>query len=40
MFVGACLGAKYGIEFIPVDWINKTASVDKALKFAINIVSN
>ena len=38
--VGACLGAKYGIEGIPADWLEKTPSVERALKFAVTIMKN
>ena len=35
--MGACLGAKYGIDGIPKQWIEKTASSLKAVQFAIDV---
>ncbi len=37
--MGACLGAKYGIEGIPSEWMGRTLCVDRAMRLAIDIVS-
>lgn len=39
-FIGAMLGAKYGVEGIPADWIEKTKNIDNILKLAIRLSSN
>lgn len=36
--VGACLGAKFGLEGIPLDWMEKTEMACKALSLAIQLV--
>ena len=36
--VGACLGAKFGLEAIPLDWMEKTEVAVKALSLAIQLV--
>ena len=36
-FIGACLGAKYGLGSIPVEWIQKTDSAKRALELAIHL---
>ena len=36
-FVGACLGAKYGLSSIPLEWIQKTDSAKHALELAIEL---
>ena len=36
--MGACLGAKYGIEGIPPEWMGRTLSVNRAIRLAIDIV--
>ena len=38
--VGACLGAKYGMESIPMDWLEKTDSAKHALELAIELVKD
>ena len=35
--VGACLGAKFGMEAIPVAWMEKTFAAKKALSLAIQL---
>ena len=37
--VGYCLGAKYGIEGIPREWIDKTAAAEEGLRLAIQLVN-
>ncbi len=37
-FIGACLGAKYGLDSIPVEWIRKTFSAAHVLELAIKLV--
>ncbi len=37
-FIGACLGAKFGIDSIPVEWIRKTSSATHVLELAIQLV--
>ena len=36
--VGACLGAKFGLSSIPMEWIEKTDSAKHALELAIQLV--
>jgi len=36
-FLGACLGAKFGIEGIPFEWIEKVANIDTILNNAIKV---
>ena len=36
-FIGACLGAKYGLSSIPLEWIQKTDSAKHALELAIQL---
>ena len=36
-FIGAMLGAKLGVEGIPVDWIMKTKNTDNILERAMEI---
>merc|ERR1719325_419187 len=38
-FIGAMLGAKYGVEGIPRDWIDKTKDAENILKLAITLTS-
>ena len=38
--VGACLGAKYGLESVPVDWVECTDSAKHALELAMELVKN
>ena len=33
------LGAKYGVEGIPLDWMEKTKNIDNILKLAIRLSS-
>ena len=35
--VGACLGAKFGLEGIPLDWMEKTHAAKKALSLAVEL---
>ena len=37
--VGACLGAKYGLEVIPREWIEKTAVAEEALRLSLQLVA-
>jgi ADP-ribosylglycohydrolase len=37
--VGACLGAKYGIEGIPLEWIKRTLVAEEAIQLALKLVS-
>ena len=37
-FIGACLGAKFGLDGIPVEWIKKTHMAVHALRLAIQLV--
>lgn len=37
-FVGTCLGAKYGIDGIPREWIDKTIAAQEGLSLALEIV--
>jgi len=39
-FIGAMLGAKYGVEGIPADWMEKTKNIDNILKLSIRLSSN
>ena len=38
--VGSCLGAQYGIEAIPREWMEKTDSARHTLKLALELVEN
>jgi len=38
-FIGAMLGAKYGVEGIPADWMEKTKNIDNILQLAIRLSS-
>merc|ERR1711962_453775 len=38
-FIGAMLGAKYGVEGIPREWMEKTTNVGSILELAMNISS-
>ena len=35
--VGACLGAKFGLEAIPMEWLEKTDAAKSALALAIQL---
>ena len=37
-FIGACLGAKFGLSSIPLEWIQHTDSAKRALELAIQLV--
>ena len=37
-FIGACLGARFGLSSIPLDWIQRTDSAKHALELAIQLV--
>ena len=36
--MGACLGAKYGLDAIPLDWIQRTDRAAHVLELAIELV--
>ena len=36
--VGPCLGAKYGLAAIPVEWMEKTEHAVRALELALELV--
>ena len=36
-FIGACLGAKYGLSSIPMEWLERTDSAKRALELAIQL---
>jgi len=36
-FIGACFGAKFGLEGIPVDWIKKVDGIEEIIKNAIKV---
>lgn len=38
--VGACLGAKYGLEGIPKEWLEKTTAAEEALHLALQLVKH
>lgn len=38
LFIGACAGAKYGLDGIPKEWIEKTHDAEEVLKDAIDVV--
>ena len=38
LVTGFCLGAKYGIEGIPREWIDKTFAAEEGLRLAIQLV--
>lgn len=37
-FVGACLGAKFGLDSIPVEWIKKTFAAEHVLDLSIQLM--
>ena len=37
-FIGACLGARYGLSAIPLEWIHRTDSAKHALELALELV--
>lgn len=37
LYVGACMGAKYGIDGIPEDWVAKVTSRDEILFSSLNL---
>lgn len=39
-FIGACLGAKFGIEGIPVEWIGKVNGIEVIINDAIKVFKN
>ena len=39
-FIGSCFGAKYGINAIPLDWLNKTRNIENILKMCVELFSN
>ena len=39
LFIGACLGAKLGVEAIPVEWIEKVNGIEKILQDLIMVYS-
>ena len=36
--VGACLGAKYGMDEIPLTWLEKTDAAKEALELSLALV--
>ena len=36
--VGACLGAKFGMDCIPMEWLEKTEAAVKVLELSIKMV--
>ena len=38
--VGACLGAKYGMSSIPMDWLERTDSARHAMELAMELAKN
>ena len=39
-FIGACLGAKYGVEGIPMDWIEKVTDIETVLENAAKVYTS
>ena len=39
VFIGACLGAKFGIAGIPVDWMEKVDNIQEIVKMAEQIMN-
>ena len=37
--IGACYGALYGIESIPMEWMEKTSGIENTIEMAINLAS-
>ena len=37
--IGACLGAKFGIEGIPLDWIEKVDDIESIINKSIKVFS-
>ena len=37
--IGACYGAKYGIEGIPTDWLKKVKDIEKVMVLAIKLLN-
>lgn len=38
-FIGAMLGAKFGVEGVPVEWMEKTNNIESVMKIAIDITA-
>jgi ADP-ribosylglycohydrolase len=38
IFIGACLGAKFGIAGIPVDWLERVNNIEDIVKMAEQIM--
>jgi len=39
-FIGACLGAASGVEFIPMEWIEKVSGIEGILEAALQVYQN
>lgn len=39
VFIGACLGAKFGIGNIPVEWMEKVDDIEKIVEMAEKIMA-
>lgn len=39
-FIGACYGARYGIEAIPIEWFRKVTNIEQIMESVINVYSN
>lgn len=39
-FIGACYGAKYGIDGIPIEWLKKVNNIEKIIEMTLKIVGN
>jgi len=39
-FIGACLGAKYGVEGIPMEWIEKVTDIETVIENAVKVYAS
>jgi len=39
-FIGACLGAKFGVEGIPMEWIEKVTDVEKIIENTVKVFAS
>jgi len=39
-FIGACLGAKFGVEGIPMDWIEKVTGIENVVQNAVKVYAS
>ena len=39
-FIGACLGAKYGIEDIPIEWIERVEGMEQIIENSLKCFAN